>query len=79
MTYPISKSSNGLYLYLSEWNGSFLAFTTRNPFIKENDTHIVCVDAEVVDTRKQAIEWFQRSTKGVAYAESPNSLHSVDN
>ena len=56
-TYPISKSLNGLFLYLSEWNGgSFLALASDRPFLI--DEHYEMIDVEVVENRKQALDWF---------------------
>jgi hypothetical protein len=65
MIYPISRSSSGLCLYITDWDGAFVAFLSDKPFL-DGDHHQM-LDAEVVDTRKQAMEWFFKTVEGGEY------------
>jgi hypothetical protein len=68
--FPILASSNGLYLYLSEWNECFIAIVSEDPSMGEGDFDVV--DAEIVEHRRHAIDWFWR-THGNVVSESESS------
>jgi hypothetical protein len=58
MTYPISTSSLGLFLYLSDWNGGHVAFMSDAPILV-GEGPFKMLDFQLVEHKGEAKNWFQ--------------------